>query len=77
MCKVIAFANQKGVEVKQISSRLDNVEKVMGIAPEKADKNFSVLKKYKMPVEEGIVIDCCDRMRPINENAWYFPAFLV
>ena len=32
---IIKFANQKNVKVKQISSRLDNVEKVMGIAPEK------------------------------------------
>ena len=33
---LLKFAKQKGVQIKEISSRLDNVEKVMGVAPEKS-----------------------------------------
>lgn len=57
--------------------RIYPIEIKKGIAPERPDKNFSVLKKYKMPIGCGIVIDCCEKMRPINEDAWYFPAFQI
>ncbi len=33
---LLKFAKQKGVTIKEISSRLDNVEKIMGTAPEKS-----------------------------------------
>ena len=41
--------------------------------PTKATKNFSVLQKYNMPIETGLVIDTCDKIRPINEQAFYYP----
>lgn len=37
-------------------------------APNKPTKNFSVLSKYHMEIKPGLV-DCCDKIRPINEKA--------
>jgi len=48
---LIKFANQKGVQIKQISSRLDNVEKVMGVAPDKCTEVLPKITYYhKKPV---------------------------
>jgi uncharacterized NAD-dependent epimerase/dehydratase family protein len=48
---LLKFADQKGVEIKQISSRLDNVEKVMGIAPEKCTEVLpKIMYHHKKPV---------------------------
>ncbi|WP_455644976.1 DUF1611 domain-containing protein [Methanosphaera sp.] len=48
---LIKFAKQKGVQIKQISSRLDNVEKVMGKAPEKVTEVLpKITYMHKKPV---------------------------
>lgn len=48
---IVKFANQKNVKVKQISSRLDNVEKVMGITPEKVTETLpKIMYVHKKPV---------------------------
>jgi uncharacterized NAD-dependent epimerase/dehydratase family protein len=48
---LIKFANQKGVQLKQISSRLDNVKKIMGTAPEKCTEVLPKITYYhKKPV---------------------------
>ncbi len=57
--------------------RIYPIEIKKGIAPARANRNFKVLSKFNIPVAPGIVIDCCDRMRPISEQAWNFPAYLV
>ncbi len=48
-----------------------------GIAPTKPTKNFDVLEKYNLNVKPGIVIDTCDKIRPINEKAYTFPVYLL
>lgn len=53
------------------------IEIKKGIAPIKPTKNFNVLTKYKLNIEPGIVIDNCDRIRPINEKAYMFPVYLL
>ena len=53
------------------------IEIKKGIAPTKPTKNFNVLAKYKLNIEPGIVIDNCDRIRPINEKAYMFPVYLL
>ena len=53
------------------------IEIKKGIIPTKATKNFTVLEKFKMPVMPGLVIDCCDKIRPINERAYYCPVSLI
>lgn len=48
---LIKFAKQKGVQIKQISSRLDNVEKIMGTAPDKCTEVLPKITYYhKKPV---------------------------
>ncbi len=43
----------------------------------KATKNWNVLDKYNMPVLPGLVIEITDKIRPINEKAYSFPAHLL
>jgi len=43
--------------------------------PKNPTKNFKALEKYKMPIGTGLVIDTCDKIRPINEEAYYYPVF--
>lgn len=53
------------------------IEIKRGIAPKKATKNFSVLDKYHLKITTGLVIDSCDKIRPINEQAYYLPIYLL
>ena len=46
-------------------------------SPKKPTRNFSALEKYHMNIGTGLIIDTCDRMRPLNENAWYYPASIL
>ena len=66
--------NQKEVDLLYIrGGAIYPIEVKKGLNPTKATKNFSVLQKYNMPIETGLVIDTCDKIRPINEQAFYFP----
>ena len=48
---LIKFADQNNVSIKEISSRFDNVKKVMGIAPEKCTEILPKLTySHKVPV---------------------------
>ena len=53
------------------------IEVKKGIAPTKPTKNFDVLSKYKLNIKPGLIIDNCDRIRPINEKAYTFPIYLL
>ena len=46
-------------------------------SPKNPTKNYSVLKKYKLEIRQGLVIDTCDKMRPVNEEAWYYPVSIL
>jgi uncharacterized protein len=45
--------------------------------PIKATKNFRVLEKYKKIINTGIILDACDKIRPINEFAYNVPIELI
>ena len=45
-------------------------------APTKATTNFKVLEKYKKEIKPGLVIDTCDKIRPINDMAYFCPTSL-
>lgn len=45
--------------------------------PSRPTKNFSVLAKYRMPIQRGLVIDICDKIRPLNEDAYFYPVSLL
>lgn len=45
--------------------------------PKNPTKNFSVLKKYNMNIKPGLIIDNCDKIRPLSESAWYYPVSIL
>lgn len=49
------------------------IEIKKGITPSKPNKNFNVLSKYNLNIKPGLVIDNCEKIFPINQNAYYFP----
>ena len=53
------------------------IEVKKGVTPTKPTKNFDVLSKYKLNIKPGLIIDNCDRIRPINEKAYTFPIYLL
>ena len=63
------------MRILQIGLLIREIKK--GINPTKPNKNFKVLEKYKMNIKPGLIIDSCDKIRPINENAYHFPIYLL
>lgn len=53
------------------------IEIKAGIAPSKPTKNFPVLSKYKLNIAPGLVISNTDKIRPVNEEAYFVPAYLL
>lgn len=53
------------------------IEIKKGIMPTKPAKNFSVLQKYKQTIQTGLIIDTCDKIRPLNEHVYSFPVYLL
>ena len=52
-------------------------KKKKGISPKNPTKNFNVLQKYKLQIKTGLVIECCDKIRPLNEISYSFPVYLL
>lgn len=70
--------DQKEIDILYVDYKgITPIEIKKSIVPIKPTKNFSVLNKYNMPINNGIVIDMCDKIRPINDNAFYLPAYLI
>ncbi len=53
------------------------IEIKKSISPTKPTKNFNVLSKFNTEIKVGLVIDTCDRIRPINEKAYSIPVYLL
>ena len=49
------------------------IEIKKGKEPAEPDKNFSVLKKFNMEVEPGIILCMADDLIPYNRESWYVP----
>ena len=70
--------DQKEVDLLYIEGNsIYPIEVKKGVFPNKPTKNFNVLKKYNMEIKPGLVIDCTDKIRPINDNAYTFPIYLL
>jgi len=70
--------DQKEIDLVYISGdKIYPIEVKAGINPVKATKNFSVLTKYGLDIQPGLVIDNSEKIRPINEQAYYVPVSLV
>ena len=53
------------------------IEIKTGSSPKKPTRNFSVLNKYNMPVGTGLILDTCERIRPVNEIAYTYPIHIL
>ena len=70
--------DQKEIDIVYVKeNRIYPIEIKAGILPEKAAKNFDVLQKYHLEIQPGLVINNTDRIRPINEHAYYVPVSLL
>lgn len=70
--------DQKEVDlIFDIDQKLYPIEIKKGIGRDKANKNFDVLKQYKMPVATGLVIDTSDRIFPLNKDTYYCPVGMI
>lgn len=70
--------DQKEIDIVYVKeNRIFPIEIKAGIAPEKATKNFDVLQKYHLEIQPGLVINSTERIRPINEQAFYVPVSLL
>ncbi|MBO4220598.1 MAG: ATP-binding protein [Clostridia bacterium] len=70
--------DQKEVDLLYIMNQtIYPIEIKKGIGKDKADKNFSVLKQYKMPIATGIIIDTSDRIFPLNRDTFYCPVGMI
>lgn len=67
---------QKEIDIIFVQgNRIYPIEIKTSSSPKKPTKNFSVLDKYKLDVGPGLVIDTCDRIRPIDEKTYYYPVY--
>lgn len=70
--------DQKEIDLIYINAEdIYPIEIKKGVAPTKPSKNFDVLSKYKLNIKPGLIIDNCDKIRPINEKAYTFPIYLL
>lgn len=70
--------DQKEIGLLYVSQgKVFPIEIKKSISPVKATKNFDVLSKYRLDIQPGLVIDNCDKIRPINEKAYYYPVYML
>lgn len=70
--------NQKEIDlIYYYENQLYPIEIKKNVSPSKPTKNFSVLNKYGCKVMPGLVIDCGEKIRAINESAYEYPVFLL
>ena len=72
------YKDQKEIDLLYVSQgKVFPIEIKKSISPVKATKNFDVLSKYRLDIQPGLVIDNCDKIRPINEKAYYYPVYML
>lgn len=71
-------SSQKEIDLLYVDARgITPIEIKKSTSPSNPTKNFNVLKKYKEPILPGLIIDCVNKILPINENAYSYPAFRI
>ncbi len=70
--------DQKEIDLLYVDqNNIYPIEIKKGLMPNKPTKNFNVLKKFGLNIKPGLVINNCEKIRPINESAYYYPVFLL
>lgn len=71
-------SSQKEVDLLYVDTRgITPIEIKKSTSPSNPTKNFDALKKYKEPILPGLVVDCVNKILPINEKAYSYPAFRI
>lgn len=53
------------------------IEIKLAINPKSPTRHFSVLSKYNMPIQPGLIVSPCDKIRAINQEAYILPVELM
>lgn len=70
--------DQKEVDILYIKDQtIYPIEIKNGIGKDNADKNFSILDQYKMPMATGLIIDTGNTILPLNRNTYYCPVGMI
>lgn len=70
--------DQKEIDLLYVDqTNIYPIEIKKNVSPNKPTKNFNVLNKYGLNIKPGLVINNCDKIRPINEAAFYYPIYLL
>ena len=70
--------DKKEIDLLMIEGdRLYPIEIKKGKEPAHPDKNFSVLQKFNMDVQTGIVLCMSDELLPYNRDTWYCPVSVL
>ena len=70
--------DQKEVDLLYVTAgALYPIEIKKSTSPAKPTKNFNVLSKFNMEIKTGLIIDTCDKIRPINDKAYSIPVYLL
>ena len=67
-------ADKKEIDLLIVEgNKMYPIEIKKGKEPSNPDKNFNVLRQFKMDVQPGIILCMSDEMIPYNRDAWYCP----
>ena len=70
--------DKKEVDLLMIEGdKLYPIEIKKGKEPAHADRNFSVLQKFSMDVQPGLILCMSDDLIPYSRNAWYCPVSVL
>ena len=70
--------DQKEVDLIYVKDQtLYPIEIKKGIGNDRANKNFSILEQYKMPISTGLIIDTSEKIFPLNRDAYYCPVGMI
>jgi hypothetical protein len=70
--------DQKEIDIIYLSqNKVYPIEIKKNASPKNAAKNFGVLDKYGLDIQTGLIIDSCDKIRPLNEKVYYYPVFML
>ena len=71
-------ADQKEIDLLMIKGNtIYPLEIKKAKQPEHADKNFSVLKKFNMNINPGLILCSADNLFPLSKDCWYCPITLI
>ena len=59
------------------NNRIYPIEVKKNESPKNPTKNFNVLDKYGMEIGTGLLIDNCEKIRPLNEISYAYPVSLL